>query len=109
MRILYALYVHCCALAAVVVRSALIPFNCEGGVLKAEPSIVCSTSSASGSYRRMLMAGAASMVLYGIGVPLGFGFFLYRHRVAIRADQAQCPHSATNPLVLPPFVTTIHY
>jgi hypothetical protein len=62
------------------------------GTLKAEPSIRCDVFT--GTYRRMFLVGAVSIIVYGIGIPLIYAFFLRRHRAAIRADQV--PHGLCN-------------
>ena len=74
---------------AVVVRTAMMPFACttNNGVstMIAEPTVRCSATDP--SYVIMSKLGAAVMVVYGGGLPLTFAYFLWRHRVAINADQ----------------------
>ena len=89
---------------AVIVRTALVPFACtsSGGVrtMNADPAIRCSTSD--GNYRVMSALATASLTIYGIGVPCTYGYFLWKHRDAIAADQAmrvkgEGESSLTNP------------
>ena len=54
--------------------------------MRAEPSIRCSTADP--TYRRMSTVAAFAVVLYGIGLPVTFWYFLHRHGRAIDADQA---------------------
>ncbi len=72
-----------------IIRSSFIPFACTShngvSVLNAEPSIKCSPHDP--VHRRMKALGGVCVALYGIGLPVGFGYLLYRHRASIRADQ----------------------
>ena len=77
--------------AAVVIRSSLVPFVCttKNGVatLDAEASIVCDVN-APGPYEKMRDIGAACIVFYGMGVPVGFAFFLWRYHKQVRLSGA---------------------
>jgi hypothetical protein len=73
---------------AVVIRSSLAPLDCtnRNGVwtMDAEPRVVCNNE---GVHGRMKLMSVASLVLYGLGVPLSFLYFLHRYRREIVADQ----------------------
>ena len=73
---------------AVVIRSSLVPFVCtmKNGVatLDAEASIVCDVN-VPGPYEKMRDIGAASIVFYGMGVPVGYAFFLWRYHKQVCA------------------------
>ena len=75
-------------MVAVVIRSALAPFDCDyhGGVysMDAEPSIAC---NGVGAHGRMTIVGALVLSLYGGGVPMSFAVFLFWNRDRVRADQ----------------------
>ena len=92
---------------AVVIRTSLVPFGCttKNGVstLNADASIQCNSSNS--SYSRMFILGSVSIVLYGVGLPCLFGYFLWRHRVAIECDQrlrmrGEGETSLTNPYIV---------
>jgi hypothetical protein len=73
----------------VVVRTGLAPFNCvtSNGVstMMAEPSVRCDDGN--GVHAMIKPWAAASLFVYGLGIPVGFGVILYRHRREIKADQ----------------------
>ncbi len=88
----------------VIIRTSLVPFACtsHNGVatLNADPSIICDTARPAFALMRQL--GALSVSLYGVGLPLTFATVLFRHRVAITADQrlrmkGEGESSLTNP------------
>ena len=74
---------------AVIIRTSLIPFGCSSSngvaTLNADPSIKCSQSDA--TYATMSRLGAVSVAVYGVGLPVTFAYFLWKHRDAITADQ----------------------
>ena len=82
--------VACVCLYPVIVRTSLVPFGCHSSngvsTLIADASIKCSSSDA--SYRIMFLLGAFSLGVYGVGLPLSFSYFLWKHNDAISADQA---------------------
>jgi hypothetical protein len=69
-------------------RSCFVPFGCttRGGLstLDAEPSITCNKQ---GIHGRMVTIASLTLVVYGIGIPAAFAYFLRTNRAAIRADQ----------------------
>jgi hypothetical protein len=69
-------------------RSCFVPFGCttRGGLstLDAEPSITCNKQ---GIHGRMVTIASLTLVVYGIGIPAAFAYFLRANRAAIRADQ----------------------
>ena len=71
-----------------ITKSTLAPFDCSvvNGVtaMDADPSIVC---DGSGAHGRMRAVAAAMVVLFVVGVPVGFAVVLLHHRTAITADQ----------------------
>ena len=76
----------------IVVKTALGIFDCistTGGesVLESNPNVVCSTKAQ--PYGKVYPFGIAGMVVYGIGIPLIFGFVFFKYRAAIRADQVR--------------------
>jgi hypothetical protein len=72
----------------VVIRSSLAPFDCTDRdgtrTMDAEPRVVCDHS---GVHGRMWRVAVLSLVVYGVGVPAFFSYFLVTHRAAIDADQ----------------------
>ncbi len=78
-----------CVRRAVMARTFLAPFDCSGAegftTMDADPFIRCDYT---GTHRRLAAVGAASIVVYGVGIPLTFGLIILRNRAAIVADQA---------------------
>ena len=76
-------------LRTVVTKSTLAPYACStvNGVstMIAEPSSVCSRDDQ--AYARMTALAKVMIVLFVLGVPMGFLAVLLSHRRAITADQ----------------------
>ncbi len=73
----------------IVVKTALGIFDCVdtkgGSVLDGNPNVACSRSE--NPYGTVYPFGIAGMVVYGIGIPLVFGFVFFKYRHQIQADQ----------------------
>ena len=91
------------ATGSVVTKSTLAPFDCstKGGVstMDAEPSILC---DGTGAHGRMKAVASVMIVVFVLGVPVGFAALLVYYRMAMRADQflrvwGEGDTSVTNP------------
>ena len=55
--------------------------------MDADPSIVCDETATSGTYHRLRSVASVYVVVFVLGVPLGFASLLAYHRKAVTADQ----------------------
>jgi hypothetical protein len=73
----------------VVLRSTLVPFKCidlgATRVLESEPTVLCDSSV--GPYGRMRAVGAATIVLYVLGLPAALATVLVLNWDKVRLDQ----------------------
>ena len=81
----------------------MAPFDCSAkdgvSTMDAEPSIVC---DGKGAHGRMKAVASLMVVVFVVGVPVGFAALLAHHRRAMQADQflrvwGEGDSSVTNP------------